>query len=72
MHQRAVLAEGCFWGMQDSIRKLPGVASTRVGYIGENPATNGRARPQSAMRSFPPPTPDRGAANVLQALAQKG
>jgi hypothetical protein len=30
------------------------------------------ARTQSAMRSFPPPTPDRGAANVLQALAQKG
>src|SRR5207237_5614995 len=27
MHQRAVLAGGCFWGMQDLIRKLPGVVS---------------------------------------------
>lgn len=32
--QRAVLAGGCFWGMQDLIRKLPGVLSTRVGYTG--------------------------------------
>lgn len=32
--QRAVLAGGCFWGMQDLIRKLPGVVSTRVGYSG--------------------------------------
>ncbi|MES2549930.1 MAG: peptide-methionine (S)-S-oxide reductase, partial [Pseudomonadota bacterium] len=29
MHQRAVLAGGCFWGMQDLIRKRPGVVSTR-------------------------------------------
>src|SRR3546814_7939366 len=34
MHQRAVLAGGCFWGTQDLIRKLPGVVSTRVGYTG--------------------------------------
>ncbi len=34
MTQRAVLAGGCFWGMQDLIRKLPGVVSTRVGYSG--------------------------------------
>lgn len=33
-HQRAVLAGGCFWGMQDLIRKLPGVSETRVGYSG--------------------------------------
>lgn len=32
--QRAVLAGGCFWGMQDLIRKLPGVLATRVGYTG--------------------------------------
>lgn len=34
MTNRAVLAGGCFWGMQDLIRKLPGVIETRVGYSG--------------------------------------
>ena len=32
--QRAVLAGGCFWGMQDLIRKRDGVIATRVGYSG--------------------------------------
>jgi peptide-methionine (S)-S-oxide reductase len=32
--ERAVLAGGCFWGMQDLIRRQDGVISTRVGYTG--------------------------------------
>jgi peptide-methionine (S)-S-oxide reductase len=31
---RAVLAGGCFWGLQDLLRRYPGVISTRVGYTG--------------------------------------
>ena len=33
-YEKAILAGGCFWGMQDLIRKVPGVISTRVGYSG--------------------------------------
>lgn len=32
--EKAILAGGCFWGMQDLIRKIPGVIRTRVGYSG--------------------------------------
>jgi len=33
-YERAVLAGGCFWGMQDLIRRQDGVVATRVGYTG--------------------------------------
>ena len=32
--ERAIFAGGCFWGMQDMLRRYPGVISTRVGYTG--------------------------------------
>jgi len=47
--ETAVLAGGCFWGMQDLIRKLPGVQRTRVGYVGgSNDHPNYRNHPGHA------------------------
>jgi peptide-methionine (S)-S-oxide reductase len=40
----AVLAGGCFWGMQDLIRRRPGVISTRVGYSGDPGTPNATYR----------------------------
>lgn len=32
--ETAILAGGCFWGMEDILRKIPGVTDTEVGYTG--------------------------------------
>src|SRR6185312_13148528 len=48
-YKKAILAGGCFWGMQDLIRKQPGVVSTRVGYTGgENANATYRNHPGHA------------------------
>src|SRR3954466_1564684 len=42
--EKAILAGGCFWGMQDLIRKRPGVLATRVGYTGDPGTPNATYR----------------------------
>ena len=42
--ERAVLAGGCFWGMQQLIRRMPGVIATRVGYTGDDATPNATYR----------------------------
>ena len=43
-YKKAILAGGCFWGMQDLIRKQPGVVATRVGYTGDPTTPNATYR----------------------------
>src|SRR6201986_5110683 len=43
-YSKAILAGGCFWGMQELIRKQPGVVSTRGGYTGDPSVPNATYR----------------------------
>lgn len=62
--RKAILAGGCFWGMQDLIRRQPGVISTRVGYSGGDTPTRPTATtartPRPSRSSTTPPLPITG------------
>lgn len=60
-NQKAILAGGCFWGLQDLIRNQPGVVSTRVGYSGgtspTQPTVTTARTPKPSKSSSTPRSP---------------
>ena len=66
--ERAVLAGGCFWGMQDLLRRYDGVVSTRVGYTGGDHAQ--RDLPQSRQPCRSGRDHFRSGAHQLSALLE--